>query len=53
MSATLNEQLRERIRHLNTWKKGGQRAPHKPLLLLLALSRLSQGERASSKLRGA
>ncbi len=29
---------------LNVWKRGGVRAPHKPLLLLLALGRLSQDE---------
>ena len=25
------------------WKRGGERAPHKPLLLLLALGRVSRG----------
>ena len=30
---------------LNVWKRGGERAPHKPLLLLLALGRLSQDEK--------
>jgi len=29
---------------LGVWKRGGQRAPHKPLLLLLALGRLQRGE---------
>ena len=29
---------------INVWKRGDQRAPHKPLLLLLALSSLSRGE---------
>ncbi len=33
-----------RIRRLNVWSAGGQRAPHKPLLLLLALGRLRRGE---------
>lgn len=37
------EAILERIRSLNTWKRGGERAPHKPLLLLLSLSRLAQG----------
>ena len=30
---------------LNVWKRGGVRAPHKPLLLLLALGRVSQDEK--------
>lgn len=30
-------ELLYRIKHLNVWKKEGQRAPHKPLLILLAL----------------
>lgn len=29
---------------LNTWKRRGERAPHKPLLCLLALGRLQRGE---------
>ena len=29
---------------INTWKRRGERAPHKPLLLLLALARLQRGE---------
>ncbi|WP_342548096.1 phosphorothioated DNA-binding restriction endonuclease [Paenibacillus sp. FSL P2-0089] len=36
-------ELKERINNLNIWKKKEQRAPHKPLLLLLALSRLQGG----------
>jgi putative restriction endonuclease len=31
-----------RVTSLNQWKKGGERAPHKPLLLLFALGRLQQ-----------
>lgn len=31
------QELITRITALNIWKKGDQRAPHKPLLLLLAL----------------
>ncbi len=34
-----------RIRNVNVWSSGGQRAPSKPLLLLLALGRLQRGER--------
>ena len=36
--------LLERINGLNVWKKGDQRAPHKPLLLLLALGYLANGQ---------
>ncbi len=34
------QELITRINALNVWKKGDQRAPHKPLLLLLALARI-------------
>jgi len=34
------QELITRITALNVWKKGDQRAPHKPLLLLLALGRI-------------
>lgn len=34
------QELLTRITALNVWKKGDQRAPHKPLLLLLALGRI-------------
>jgi putative restriction endonuclease len=37
-------ELRERFRNIVTWKRGGQRAPHKPLLLLLALGKIVRGE---------
>ncbi|MBS0206520.1 MAG: HNH endonuclease [Planctomycetes bacterium] len=33
------EQLKQRIRQIVVWKRGEQRAPHKPLLLLYALGR--------------
>jgi putative restriction endonuclease len=33
-------ELRDRIANLSIWKKGDQRAPHKPLLILYALGRL-------------
>lgn len=38
------QEVLERFMHLNVWKRGGERAPHKPLLLLLALGRYSRGE---------
>ncbi|WP_397571896.1 phosphorothioated DNA-binding restriction endonuclease [Schlesneria sp. T3-172] len=34
------EQLKQRVRQIVVWKRGDQRAPHKPLLLLYALGRL-------------
>ena len=37
-------EILKRIGKLNVWKAHGQRAPHKPLLLLLALARLQRGE---------
>jgi putative restriction endonuclease len=37
------EAILERVRTLNTWRKGDERAPHKPLLILLSLARLAQG----------
>ena len=33
-----------RVRGLKVWSAGGERAPHKPLLLLLALGRLQRGD---------
>ena len=38
------QELTSRIISLNVWKKGDQRAPHKPLLLLLALSRIANNQ---------
>ena len=38
------EEFLRRLDAINVWKKRGQRAPHKPLLLLLALGRLQQGK---------
>jgi putative restriction endonuclease len=34
----------DHVDKLNVWHRGSRRAPHKPLLLLLALSRFSKGE---------
>jgi putative restriction endonuclease len=33
----------ERLSNLRTWKRGDERAPHKPLLLLYAIARYAQG----------
>ena len=33
-----------RVESLKLWKRHGERAPHKPLLILLALGRLQRGE---------
>lgn len=35
----------DRIRCLNVYRRGDRRAPHKPLLLLVAISRLLEGQR--------
>src|SRR4029077_19467254 len=37
-------ELLARIGRLNVWRRGSERAPHKPLLLLLALSRVAQAD---------
>jgi putative restriction endonuclease len=38
------KELLERLSRLNVWKRNGERAPHKPLLVLLALGALSREE---------
>ena len=40
---TLSEFV-QRLSKLRVWKEGGKRAPHKPLLLLLAMGRAVRGE---------
>ncbi len=40
------DEIRSRISGLNIWKRGDQRAPHKPLLLLYALKDKKQEGRA-------
>lgn len=39
------DQLKSRFEDLTVWKRGEQRAPNKPLLVLYALGRLVQGDR--------
>src|SRR5262245_53672563 len=46
-----HESILKRFDRLNVWSRGGQRAPHKPLLVLYALGRLSRGWSASPTLR--
>jgi len=38
------EKLKQLVANINVWKRGSQRAPHKPLLLLYALGRCVRGE---------
>lgn len=38
------DEIRERFNTLTQWKRGGERAPHKPLLALYAIGRLLRGE---------
>jgi len=37
------KQLQQKITNITIWKKGDQRAPHKPLLLLYVLAQYKQG----------
>jgi putative restriction endonuclease len=41
-SVITRDDLLKRFRELNVWKRGGERAPHKPLLVLLALAQLQR-----------
>ena len=38
------EQLQQMFRHITMWRRGAERAPHKPLLLLYALGKCQRGE---------
>ena len=38
------DEFLEKIERINVWQRGGERAPHKPLLLLLALGRILRME---------
>ena len=38
------EELKKAIQTIKMWQRGGERAPHKPLLLLYALGRLTRNE---------
>lgn len=44
MSALTDAQVQQRFSELRQFQRGGHRAPHKPLLILLALARLARGE---------
>lgn len=44
MTPTNRQSLITRLTSLNTWRRADVRAPHKPLLLLTILARLSRGE---------
>ena len=37
-------ELKEKLSKIKIWQRGDERAPHKPLLILYALGRLSRGE---------
>lgn len=41
------DDLKARISNLNIWKKNGERAPHKPLLILYALGQFYNGKKLS------
>jgi len=44
MSDVVREQIEKAIANLRVWARGDERAPHKPLLLLLAIARAVKGE---------
>jgi putative restriction endonuclease len=43
MTVLTRKDVAKRVEVIKTWKRDDERAPHKPLLLLLALSRIVQG----------
>ncbi len=44
-----NMALLEQIRSVSVWKQGSQRAPHKPLLLLMSLAAVQRGDERLTK----
>jgi putative restriction endonuclease len=40
---TKTDALLQRFRDLNVWRRGDERAPHKPLLVLYALAQIQSG----------
>jgi hypothetical protein len=44
MSDWSRERLLRKVAEVSVWKKGDERAPHKPLLILYALGKLLEGE---------
>ena len=38
------DEIIQKFASINVWKKGDERAPHKPLLILYALGKCSRGE---------
>jgi putative restriction endonuclease len=48
-----DQPILERFDTLNVWNRGGQRAPHKPLLVLYALGRWSRGDTGDIPFRDA
>jgi len=40
----LPDELKEKVLNIRIWQRGDERAPHKPLLLLYSLARVSRGE---------
>jgi putative restriction endonuclease len=41
------DHILQQFQRLSTWSRGDQRAPHKPLVVLLALARWQQGQRSA------
>ncbi|MGE5306496.1 MAG: hypothetical protein ACM3TN_24570 [Alphaproteobacteria bacterium] len=39
-----SDEIRDRFNSITVWKRGGERAPHKPLLALYAIGRVLRGE---------